>query len=50
MMALDRINTRFGRGTVFPAAVGIERAWAQRAACRSPRYTTRIGELPVVRA
>jgi DNA polymerase V len=50
MAAVDRINARFGRGAVFPAAVGLERAWAQRAAHRSPRYTTRIGELPVVRA
>jgi len=50
MAAVDRLNARFGRGAVFPAAVGLERAWAQRAARRSPRYTTRVGELPVVRA
>jgi DNA polymerase V len=50
MAAVDQLNARFGRGAVFPAAVGLERAWAQRAAQRSPRYTTRIGELPVVRA
>jgi DNA polymerase V len=50
MAAVDRINARFGRGAVFPAAVGIERAWAQRAAFRTPRYTTRAAEVPVVRA
>jgi len=50
MAAVDQVNARFGRGAVFPAAVGLERAWAQRAAHRSPRYTTRVGELPVVRA
>jgi DNA polymerase V len=39
--AMDRINARFGRGAVFPATVGLERAWAQRVAHCSPRYTTR---------
>jgi DNA polymerase V len=50
MAAVDRLNARFGRHTVFPAAMAVERAWAQRAAQRSPRFTTRLGELPVVRA
>jgi DNA polymerase V len=50
MMAVDAINSRFGRHALVPAAVGVERAWAQRAAHRSPRYTTRADELPVVRA
>jgi DNA polymerase V len=39
MAAVDQLNARFGRGAVFPAAVGLERAWAQRVAHRSPRCT-----------
>ena len=50
MAAVDALNGRYGRGTVFPAAAGVERAWAQRAAHRSRRYTTRFAELPVARA
>ena len=50
MAALDRVNARFGRGALFPAAIGIERPWRLRAAHHSPRYTTRLDELPRVRA
>ena len=50
MAAVDRINARFGRGTLFPAAIGVEHAWAMRAAHRTPRYTTCLDELPVARA
>jgi DNA polymerase V len=50
MAAMDGLNTKFGRGTVFPAAAGVERGWGQRAAHRSPRWTTRLDELPRVRA
>ncbi len=50
MAAMDRVNAKHGRGTLFPAAAGIERGWKLRAAQRSPRYTTRLDELPRVRA
>ena len=50
MGAMDRLNARFGRGTVFPAAAGVERGWGLRAANRSPRWTTNLAELPRVRA
>jgi DNA polymerase V len=50
MAAVDKINARFGRHTVFPAAMGVARSWRQHMAHRSPRYTTNICELPVVRA
>jgi DNA polymerase V len=47
--AVDALNARFGRGAVLPAAALVgRRAWEQRAARRSPRYTTRLDELPVV--
>jgi DNA polymerase V len=50
MRAVDAINHRFGRGTIYPAAAGIARAWGQWPARVSPRYTTRLDELPTVRA
>jgi DNA polymerase V len=50
MGALDRINTRYGRGMVFVAATGINRPWSSRQVRRSPRYTTRWDELLNVRA
>ena len=50
MAAMDRVNTRFGRNALFPAAVGVERGWRLRAAHHSPRYTTRLDELPRVSA
>ncbi|MBZ6078958.1 Y-family DNA polymerase [Microvirga puerhi] len=48
MEALDRINKRFGRGTIAPAAAGIRKPWATKFEMRSPRYTTRLDELPRV--
>ena len=48
LRVVDRLNARFGRGTIFPAALGIKRAWALRAAQRSPRYTTRWDEVLTV--
>jgi DNA polymerase V len=50
MAAMDRINARHGRHTIFPAAMGVARPWRQRTAHRSPRYTTCLKELPQVRA
>lgn len=50
MSALDSVNLRFGRGTLIPAAAGIRREWQTKFENRSPRYTTRIQELPRVRA
>jgi DNA polymerase V len=50
MAAMDGLNARFGRGTVFMAALGVERGWKLRAEHHSPCYTTRITEVPVVRA
>ncbi|MCB1959252.1 MAG: Y-family DNA polymerase [Rhodocyclaceae bacterium] len=48
MAAMDVINRDFGRGTVRSGASGVEQRWAMRAGNRSPRYTTRWDELPVV--
>ena len=50
MDAVDRINRRYGSGALFPASRGVKRRWRSRQFRLSPRYTTRIGEVPVVRA
>ncbi len=51
MAALDAVNTRFGRGTLRPAAAGFTRKpWQMRAEHRSPAYTTSWAALPVARA
>ena len=52
MAALDACNRRFGRGAVVPAAAGFApaRAWSTKFEMRSPRYTTRLDEIPVVAA
>lgn len=45
MAALDAINQRYGRNTLYLAASGMQRKWVTRAAKVSPRYTTEIREL-----
>ncbi|WP_083626289.1 DUF4113 domain-containing protein [Rhodovulum sp. ES.010] len=49
MQALDAVNARFGKKTMVLGSEGTGRAWAMRAEYRSPRYTTRISDLPVER-
>ena len=46
--AMDAVNDRWGRKTVIVASEGFERAWRLRADHHSPRYTTRISDLPTV--
>lgn len=48
MAAMDAVNREFGRGTLRSGASGVAQRWAMRAGNRSPRYTTRWDELPVV--
>ena len=51
MAALDACNAQHGRGAVFPAASGVARqrkAWVTKFDQRSPRYTTRLDEVPVI--
>jgi DNA polymerase V len=45
---VDRINKRFGHETIWYAAAGRSPGWKMRQEHRSPRYTTRIDELPLV--
>lgn len=50
MGAVDELNRRFGRGSVFVASAGVAKAAAQKSAWRSPRYLSRVDELPIARA
>ena len=53
MTTLDQLNQRYGRGTVLMASSGLDgdrRAWAMRQERRTPQYTTRWEDMPVVRA
>lgn len=54
MEAMDVINSKFGRGTVHLASTGREQqnngGWRPKQQLRTPRYTTRFDEIPVVRA
>ncbi len=52
MGALDACNRRFGRGAVVPGSAGFapKRVWSTKFDMRSPRYTTRVDEVPVVMA
>jgi DNA polymerase V len=49
MTAVDRINQMMGRGTIKLLAEGTDQRWAMKAEKRTPRYTTRLDELPVVK-
>ncbi|TQS73281.1 Y-family DNA polymerase [Rhodobacteraceae bacterium] len=49
MQALDAVNDRFGKKTLMTAAEGVQRSGQALANHRSPRWTTRISDLPVVR-
>ncbi len=50
MAAMDRINRDWGRETIRIASTGTRRGWAQQAERRSPRWSTRFDEMPVVKA
>ncbi|WP_460547334.1 Y-family DNA polymerase [Comamonas piscis] len=50
--ALDKINQRYGRGTLHLAATGVDAAsarWGMKQERRTPRYTTNIDEIPIAR-
>ena len=50
MAAMDDLNGRFGRGSLVLARTGLRKTWTVRAEMRSPAYTTRLAEVPVVSA
>jgi DNA polymerase V len=53
MSAMDRVNQRYGRGSLTVASAGVgdrAKSWAMRQERRTPRYTTSWDEMPIARA
>ncbi|MEP9396682.1 Y-family DNA polymerase [Mesorhizobium sp. KR2-14] len=48
MAALDAVNDRFGKKKLVVGSEGFQRAFETKAEMRSPRYTTRLAEVPVL--
>lgn len=49
MDAIDKLNRRIGRDTVFYASSGVKKEWQMKRARLSPAYTTRWSDLPRVK-
>lgn len=53
MLAMDAVNSRYGRGSVHSAATGKTgplRGWGMKQERLTPQYTTRLADVPVARA
>lgn len=50
MGAVDAINGLFGKFSAVPVTQGFEREWKGRAESKPPAWTTRVGDVPSVRA
>lgn len=48
MTVLDRLNSRYGKGTVRPASQGYNPRWKMRREMKSNNFTTQWAELPTV--
>ncbi len=49
MKVIDKINTNYGRNSIYVAAEGVHKKWAMRQAYRSPSYTSQWDELPEIK-
>jgi len=49
MQAIDKINSRNGRGTIQSAAAGLRRPWQMKREWVSPAYTSKITDIPIAR-
>jgi DNA polymerase V len=49
MHIVDMLNRRYGRNTVRLAGMNPKGKWKTRAAECSPRYTTKLSEVPLLR-
>lgn len=47
--ALDQINRKFGKGSMFHLAEGIKRPWSMKRNMLSPAYTTNWDQLPEIK-
>lgn len=50
MEAMDQVNDRWGRDVVRYASSGLSRKWCMKQTRKSPAYTTKWQDLPLVRA
>ena len=48
MASLDKINKAYGKQSIQYAGMGLKKNWQTKADLKSPRYTTRIDEVPIV--
>jgi len=48
MAIMDKINKNYGKNSIYIAAEGVHKKWAMRQAYRSPSYTSRWNELPII--
>jgi len=47
---LDAVNDKWGKDTLILASEGFKQSFTAKAEMRSPRYTIRLADLPIVRA
>ena len=53
MGTMDKLNDRYGRGTVLLASAGLkweQRTWVMKQSLLTPAYTTKWDDLPTARA
>ncbi len=48
MAVMDKINRQYGRNSIYLAAEGMHKKWAMRQAYRSPAYTSRWEDIPLI--
>ncbi len=49
MKAIDQLNEKLGKGTVFSGKEGTNQRWHMKSEFRSPRYSTNWKEIPVIK-
>ena len=47
--ALDTINTKYGRGTIFHLSEGVNKPWQMQRSMLTPNYTTSWSQIPLVK-
>ena len=50
MKTIDEINSKYGRQSIQFAGMGLDKKWKLRCYRKSPCYTTRLTDVPIVRA
>jgi DNA polymerase V len=49
MQVFDDINQRFGKSSIQLAAQGMKANWAMARNYKSPHYTTRLSDIPIIK-